>query len=154
MVINCETKSLIGSSMPCLLCGKRAVIKLNAKGKPYLDCKVCNTQLFTHTKTGLTRLTELIEGWKRAKQAELQPEMPLNKPQTPKNGSAKDRWTMQELAEKLGYSGHGMISLLKRNRVPLFPERIRGKSGFHYEARTEDIEKYAPELYKALFSLS
>jgi DNA-directed RNA polymerase subunit RPC12/RpoP len=53
--------SFLGQIMPCHLCGAGLDIRMSKRGKPYVMCSDCGTQLFVRGKTGIKRLRGLLD---------------------------------------------------------------------------------------------
>ncbi len=49
-----------GKRFPCCLCGAGLEIRVSRKQKPYTTCLTCGIQTFFRRKTGIQRLTEMV----------------------------------------------------------------------------------------------
>jgi hypothetical protein len=49
-----------GRAFPCCVCSTNLEISLSKKGKPYCICRQCGIQIFFRGKTGIRRLTEIL----------------------------------------------------------------------------------------------
>src|SRR5208282_509673 len=52
-------EKLLGSTLPCFLCGEELAIRTDKNSKRYLICNACGLQAFVRKKDGIKRLEKL-----------------------------------------------------------------------------------------------
>jgi hypothetical protein len=56
----CQDGAFSGRVFPCCVCSANLDILLSKKGKPYCTCLQCGIQIFFRGKSGIRRLTEIL----------------------------------------------------------------------------------------------
>jgi hypothetical protein len=56
----CQDGPFVGRVFPCCVCSANLDIRLSKRKKPYCTCVQCGIQIFFRGKSGISRLTEIL----------------------------------------------------------------------------------------------